>query len=308
MTQYDVIIVGGGPAGLSAAIYATRGGLKTAMFEKALIGGQINVTFEIENYPGFPQVQSGFELTDLMRRQAENFKPDFISQEITNIDFTESGKPKIITTTEGEFSAKTVIITTGAQPRKLSVPGEEEYIGRGVSYCATCDGALYRGKTVAVVGGGDSAVEEAMFLTKFAKKVYIVHRRDKLRAVHTIQERAFKNEKIEFILDSVVEEVKGENFVTALTLKSTKDESISEIAVDGVFVYVGIIPTNDLFKSAITLNKGGFIITTPDMLTNIEGVYAAGDIRDTPLRQVVTACSDGAIAAFYAEKWISENE
>ena len=308
MKAYDTIIIGGGPGGLSAAIYAARGDLNTAVFEKSLVGGQINVTFEVENYPGIPEILSGFELSDRFKQQADKFGTEFIDEEIIKVDFISKDGYKKVYTEDEEYLTKTIIIATGAQPRSLGCPGEEEYVGKGVSYCATCDGALYRNKVVAVIGGGDSAVEEGMFLTKFASKVYVVHRRDELRAVKTIQDRAFKNEKMEFIWDTVVDEVKGENFVTSLILENKKTKEKSELAVDGVFVYVGILPNNELLKNDITLDKSGFVITNELMETNIPGVYAIGDLRDTPLRQVVTASSDGAIAAFYAEKHISENE
>ncbi len=306
MKSYDVVIVGGGPAGLSAAIYAARGNLKTAVFEKSLIGGQINVTFEVENYPGIPEVLSGFELSDRIKQQADKFGPEFVEEEITKIDFVSENGYKKVYTEENEYFAKAIIIASGAQPRYLNCPGEKEYTGKGVSYCATCDGALYRNKVVAVIGGGDSAVEEGMFLTKFASKVYVVHRRDELRAVKSIQERAFKNEKMEFIWDSGVEEVKGENFVKSIVLKNLKTNEKQDLAVDGIFIYVGILPNNELAKEEIKLDSSGFIITNEFMETNIPGVYAVGDLRNTPLRQVITACSDGAIAAFYAEKYISE--
>ncbi len=306
MKSYDVVIVGGGPAGLSAAIYAARGNLKTAVFEKSLIGGQINVTFEVENYPGIPEVLSGFELSDRIKQQADKFGPEFVEEEITKIDFVSENGYKKVYTEENEYLAKAIIIASGAQPRYLNCPGEKEYTGKGVSYCATCDGALYRNKIVAVIGGGDSAVEEGMFLTKFASKVYVVHRRDELRAVKSIQERAFKNEKMEFIWDSAVEEVKGENFVKSIVLKNLKTNEKQDLAVDGIFIYVGILPNNELAKEEIKLDSSGFIITNEFMETNIPGVYAVGDLRNTPLRQVITACSDGAIAAFYAEKYISE--
>jgi thioredoxin reductase (NADPH) len=305
MEKFDVAIIGAGPAGLSAAIYAARGGLKTIVFEKGLVGGQIIVTSEVENYPGFEETLSGFEIMEKMRLQALKFDSVIRSESVKGIAF--EGLCKIIETEENEYRVKSIIIATGAHPRKLNVPGEEKFTGRGVSYCATCDGALYRNKIVAVNGGGDSAVEEAMFLTKFAQKVYIIHRRDSLRAVHSIQQRAFKNPKLEIIWDTVVQEVNGDNQVKSLTLYNKKTDQVSELAVDGLFIYVGIIPNNDLFESRITLDNQGFVITNEEMETNIPGVYAAGDIRKKLLRQVVTATSDGAIAAFAAEKWIQEH-
>lgn len=303
--RYDIIIIGGGPAGLSAAIYSARGGLKTAVFEKAFIGGQITITDEVENYPGFEEPLSGFELTEKMRLQAERFGTKFHDEEITAIGL--EGLCKIIQTKDNTYMAKSVIICTGAHPRRLNVPGEEPFTGRGVSYCATCDGALYRDKIVAVVGGGDSAIEEGLFLTRFAKKVIVVHRRDSLRAQKIIQERAFKNPKMEFVWDTVVQEIRGDSKVKELELYNRKTNQITHIPVDGVFIYVGILPNNELLESRLELDSAGFVLTDEYMHTNVPGIYAAGDIRHTVLRQVVTATSDGAIAAWSAEKWIIEN-
>jgi thioredoxin reductase (NADPH) len=303
--KYDVLIIGAGPAGLSAALYSARGGLKTGVFEKALIGGQINVTDEVENYPGFPQSLSGFELTEKMRQQAERFKAKFIDEEVTAIGL--EGLCKIVETTQNTYRTKSLIICTGAHPRLLSVPGEEHFTGRGVSYCATCDGALYRDKIVSVVGGGDSAIEEGLFLTRFAKKVVVIHRRDELRAQKIIQERAFRNPKMEFVWDTVVQEIHGEGKIEKLEVVNRKTQAISFIPVDGVFIYVGILPNNALIESRLELDSGGFVITDEYMHTNVPGIYAAGDIRHKVLRQVVTAASDGAIAAWSAEKWILEN-
>jgi len=303
--KYDVIIVGAGPAGLSAAIYSARGGLKTAIFEKAMIGGQINVTDEVENYPGFEEPLAGFDLTEKMHLQAERFGAEFLEEEITAIGL--EGLCKIVETAEGKYRAKSVIICTGAHPRRLNVPGEEQFTGRGVSYCATCDGALYRDKVVAVVGGGDSAIEEGLFLTRFAKKVHVIHRRDSLRAQKIIQERAFKNPKMEFIWDSVVQEIRGEDKVRELEIYNRKTNQITHLPVDGIFIYVGILPNNELLESRLALDSAGFVLTDENMHTNVPGIYAAGDIRHTVLRQVVTATSDGAIAAWSAEKWIIEN-
>ncbi len=303
--KYDVIIIGAGPAGLSAAIYSARGGLKTAIFEKAIVGGQINVTDEVENYPGFEEPISGFELTAKMRAQAERFGTDFFDEEISALGL--EGLCKVVETGSGKHRARSVIICTGAHPRLLNVPGEERLTGRGVSYCATCDGALYREKVVAVVGGGDSAIEEALFLTRFAKKVIVIHRRDELRAQKIIQERAFKNPKIEFIWDTVVQEFHGETRIEKLGLVNRKTKEVSMLPIDGAFVYVGILPNNELLESRIELDSAGFVFTDTHMQTNVPGIYAAGDIRHTVLRQVVTAASDGAIAAWSAEKWIIEN-
>lgn len=303
--KYDVMIIGGGPAGLSAAIYAARGGLKTGVFEKAIIGGQINVTDEVENYPGFPKPLSGFDLTDNMKKQAERFRAVFIDEEVTAIGM--EGLCKVIETSENTYRTKSLIVCTGAHPRLLNVPGEERFIGRGVSYCATCDGALYRDKIVAVVGGGDSAIEEGIFLTRFARKVIVIHRRDELRAQKIIQERAFHNPKMEFVWDTVVQEIHGENKIEKLEVFNRKTQEISFIPIEGIFIYVGILPNNELLESRLKLDSGGFVLTDFNMHTNVPGIYAAGDIRHTVLRQVVTATSDGAIAAYSAEKWIMEN-
>jgi len=303
--RYDVIIIGAGPAGLSAAIYSARGGLKTAVFERAFIGGQITVTDEVENYPGFEDPLSGFDLTERMRAQAARFGAEFFDEEITAIGM--EGLCKIIETSKNKFRAKALVICTGAHPRRLNVPGEERFTGRGVSYCATCDGALYRDKVVAVVGGGDSAIEEGIFLTRFASKVVVIHRRDQLRAQQIIQQRAFRNSKMEFIWDSVVQEIQGEAKVEKLEVYNRKTNEISYIPVDGVFIYVGILPNNELLESRIELDSSGFVLTDEFMHTNVPGIFAAGDIRHTVLRQVVTATSDGAIAAWSAEKWIIEN-
>ncbi|MCB5250446.1 MAG: thioredoxin-disulfide reductase [Candidatus Cloacimonadales bacterium] len=305
MERYDIAIIGAGPAGLSAAIYAARGGLKTIVFEKGLIGGQIVVTADVENYPGFDENVTGFEIMEKMRLQALKFDALIVEEAVKGIGF--EGLCKIIETDEKQYRVKSIIIASGAHPRKLNVPGEERFIGRGVSYCATCDGALYRNKIVAVNGGGDSAVEEALFLTRFVEKVYLIHRRDQLRAVHAIQQRAFKNPKIEIIWDSVIQEIDGDKQVEKLILFNRKTEKVSTLEVNGLFIYIGIIPNNQLFESRIDLDNQGFVITNDNMETNIPGVYAAGDIRQKLLRQVVTATADGAIAAFAAEKWIEEN-
>ena len=238
-TEYDVAIIGGGPAGLAAAVYAARGGMKTVIFEKALIGGQITTTADVENYPGFEDNMSGFDIADKMRKQAERFGTEIKQENIKSIQSDNINK--IVETDSKKYNVKSIILATGANPRKLGVQGEAKYTGRGVSYCATCDGALYRDKIVAVVGGGDSAVEEAIFLTKFAKKVYVIHRRDELRAVKLIQKRAFENDKIEIIWDSIVKEIKGGDFIEKVELYNRKTKEISELNLDGIFIYVGII-------------------------------------------------------------------
>lgn len=300
--EFDVVILGGGPAGFSAGIYTARGNVSTAILDVSMLGGQPSNYLELENYPGFMKI-GGFELMEKFEEHADMFGVQkFPMQEIEFIDLVSY--PKIIRTKEAEFRAKSVIIATGAKPMKLGVKGEEEFVGRGVSYCAVCDGAFYKDKVVAIVGGGNSAVEEAIYLTKFASKVYIIHRRDELRADKIIQNRAAKNKKIEFVLNSVVCEIQGQDLVNNLILKNTKTDEMFDLAVDGVFPYIGITPNVENISGQITQDKAGFIITDETMKTSIDGVFAIGDVRKTPLRQVITAASDGAIAGVYAVKYI----
>ena len=300
--EFDVVILGGGPAGFSAGIYTARGNVSTAILDVSMLGGQPSNYLELENYPGFMKI-GGFELMEKFEEHADMFGVQkFPMQEIEFIDLVSS--PKIIKTKEVEFRTKSVIIATGAKPMRLGVKGEEEFTGRGVSYCAVCDGAFYKDKVVAIVGGGNSAVEEAIYLTKFASKVYIIHRRDELRADKIIQDRAAKNEKIEFVLNSVVCEIQGQDLVNNLILKNTKTDEMFNLAVDGVFPYIGITPNVENISGQITQDKAGFIITDEAMKTSIDGVFAIGDVRNTPLRQVITAASDGAIAGVYAVKYI----
>ena len=300
--EFDTVILGGGPAGLSAGIYASRGAISTAIVDINMFGGQPSNYLELENYPGF-SVVGGYDLMEKFEEHADKFGVQkFPMMEIEKIDLKSN--PKVILTKDTEFRAKSVIIATGAQPMKLGVPGEKEFVGRGVSYCAVCDGAFYREKTVAVVGGGNAAVEEAMYLTKFADKVYVIHRRDELRADKIVQERAFKNEKIEFIWDSVVKEILGDDLVHTAVLENVKTKEIKKLPVDGVFPYIGITPNVEKISGQLEQDAGGFIITDETMKTSIEGVYAVGDVRKTPLRQVITAASDGAIGAVYAVKYI----
>ena len=300
--EFDVVILGGGPAGFSAGIYTARGNVSTAILDVSMLGGQPSNYLELENYPAFMKI-GGFELMEKFEEHADMFGVQkFPMQEIEVIDLVSY--PKIIRTKDVEFRAKSVIIATGAKPMKLGVKGEEEFIGRGVSYCAVCDGAFYKDKVVAIVGGGNSAVEEAIYLTKFASKVYIIHRRDELRADKIIQDRATKNEKIEFVLNSVVCEIQGQDLVNNLILKNTKTDEMFNLAVDGVFPYIGITPNVENISGQITQDKAGLIITDETMKTSIDGVFAIGDVRKTPLRQVITAASDGAIAGVYAVKYI----
>ncbi|MCL6472975.1 MAG: thioredoxin-disulfide reductase [Firmicutes bacterium] len=300
--EYDVIIIGGGPAGLTAGIYVARSLLKVKLFEKEGIGGQATLTDEIENFPGFPNGISGFELTDKMREQAERFGVEIGYAEVTSVDFSRPVK-KVITT-DGEYEAKAIIITTGVRPTKLDVPGAAEFTGRGISYCATCDGPFFRDKNVMVLGGGNSAVEEAIYLTRFASKVTIVHRRDELRADKILQERARKNEKIDFILDSVIAGVSGDGMVSGATIKNVKTGETTEVPVDGIFVFIGNLPNTEIFKGKIELDEKGYIVADNNLMTSVPGVFAAGDVRNNPLKQVVTAAGEGALAAVSAEKYI----
>jgi len=302
MSSYDTIIIGGGPAGLAAGIYAMRSRLKTILVERFVPGGQMVVTDFVENYPGFPQGIGGPDLSANMEMQARNLGLEITSSEVLNVDF--SGEEKVVNTADGEIRAPTVIISTGATPRRLSVLGEDRLTGKGVSYCATCDGAFFRDREVAVVGGGNAAVQDAVFLTKFASKVTIIHRRDALRATKILQERAFKNPKIEMAWNSIVIEVQGDSRVEGLVLENVTDGSKRVLPVEGVFALIGTDPITDLFKGRIILDPQGYIITDEDMQTNVPGAFAAGDCRRKRLRQMVTAAADGAIAAVSAERYI----
>ncbi len=306
MQVYDVTIIGGGPAGLSAGIYSARAALKTLLVEKGMPGGLAASTELIENYPGFAEGVGGPELVMQMDAQARRFGLEVRSASAESISSSGEGT-FTITTDSGEFKTKTVILATGTQQQKLGVPGESEYHGRGVSYCATCDGAFFKDKEVAVIGGGDAAVEEALYLTKFASKVHLVHRRDELRATKVLQQRAMNNNKIVFHWSSKVERINGDQVVKDITLKNLKTGETKPLEVSGVFIYVGTRPASELVKDLVKLDPQGYIITDEDMRTSVPGIFAAGDIRKKSLRQVVTAVADGAIAAVAAEKYITEN-
>ena len=298
--NFDTVILGGGPAGLSAAVYASRGAVSTAVIDTNMMGGQPSNYLELENYPSYPTI-GGYDLMEKFEEHADKFGVHkFPMQEIKSVDL----KSKTIITNDYTFNTKTIIIATGAQPMKLGVTGEKEFVGRGVSYCAVCDGAFYKNKIVAVVGGGNAAVEEAMYLTKFADKVYVIHRRNELRADKIVQERAFKCEKLQFIWDSVVKEIKGENLVQSILLENVKTGQLSELSVNGVFPYIGMSPNVEYFNGQLEQDARGFIKTDETMSTSIDGVFAVGDVRTTPLRQVITAASDGAIGAVYAVKYL----
>ncbi len=299
--DYDVIVVGAGPGGLSAAIYARRAGLKTLVLERATEGGQITLTNVVEDYPGFSSI-SGEELAEKFADHAREFGVKFANEEVMQIDLQGDVK-KVKTDLNNEYTAKVVVVATGSNPRKLGVPGEEEFTNRGVSYCAVCDGSFFKGKEVVVIGGGDSAVEEGIYLSKIASKVRIIHRRDKLRAQKIIQDRAFKIPNIEFIWDTVVTEIGGKDSVEYVTLKNVKSGETSKLETSGVFIYVGLVPNSELVKENVNVDQNGFILTDEHMETNVKGVYAVGDVRKTVLRQVLTAAADGAIAAVDLTKY-----
>ena len=302
--MYDVIIVGAGPAGLTAGIYAARGGLKTAIVELAMPGGQAASTEMIENYPGFPNGINGYELMNLFHKQALTFGVEFIFEEVQKLNVNE--RIKQIQTNNRVLETRSIIITAGSKPRLLGVPGEEVFLGRGVSYCATCDGAFFKGKKVVVVGGGEAAIEEGAYLTKFAEEVIIVHRREGFRASQIVLDRAKANPKIRFELNAIIEEILGSDHVEGVRIRDVLDEGTREIPADGVFVYVGTIPNNQFIHSDIKTDDQGYILTDHRLQTNIEGVYAAGDIRNTPLRQVATAVGDGALASVEVEKYLTK--
>lgn len=304
MTNYDLIIIGAGPAGLSAALYAARAGVKTLILDKGTAGGQISSTAVIENYPGYESL-SGPRLIELMVNHAKKFGVELKELvEVVSINIQSKNRIKI-ETKSAEFEAKAIIIATGRREKKLGVKGEEELKGRGVSYCAVCDAPFFRSKDVVVVGGGNSALEEANYLTKFANSVTIIHRRDKFRAEKAVQQKVEGNQKIKFMLDSVVEEIVGTNAVEKLKIKNLKTGEVSEIKADGIFIYVGMIPNTEVFKGKIALDEYGQIIVDDEKRTNVEGVFAAGDVTNSKVKQVVTAVADGAIAAVFAEKYLS---
>lgn len=302
--MYDTIIIGAGPAGMTAALYAARSNLKVALIEGGLPGGQMNNTSDIENYPGYANI-SGPELAEKMFEPLENLGVEHLYGFVKNIE--DHGDVKKVITDDEEFETRTVIVATGSKHRLLGVPGEEELNSRGVSYCAVCDGAFFRDQDLLVVGGGDSAVEEAIFLTQFAKSVTIVHRRNELRAQKVLQDRAFANEKINFIWDSVVKEIKGENRVESVVIENVKTNQVTEHAFGGVFIYVGLDPVSDFTKDLQIQDASGWIVTDDHMKTSVAGVFAVGDVRQKDLRQVTTAVGDGAIAGQEAYKYITEH-
>jgi thioredoxin reductase (NADPH) len=312
MKVYDLIIIGAGPAGLSAGIYAGRALLDTLVIEQMQDGGQILQTSEIENYPGSELQESGATLIDKMAAQVQKFGIEKVYDTVKDVSL--EGKIKTIVCEKASYQAKTVIIAAGASIKTAGFAGEEIFLGRGISHCGTCDAPFFRGLEVYVVGGGDSALEEAVYLTKFARKVTVVHRREEFRAAKSIQDRALKNEKMNFIYNTVIKEVKGDGLIESMVLENVKDGTTTEIKADpndgtfGIFLFIGYKPATELYKGKLDLSDMGYIKTCENMKTNIEGVFAAGDIREKSLRQVVTAAADGAIAAVQAEKYIEESE
>jgi thioredoxin reductase (NADPH) len=300
--MYDVIIIGGGPAGLTAGLYNARARLNVLLLERLAPGGQVLTTDWVENYPGFPDGISGFELMDRMKTQAEKFGLKIQSDEVTGLEL--SSKRKAVLTGGGPLETKTVILCCGATWKKLGIEGEARLMGKGISFCATCDGPFYRNQEVAVIGGGDTAVEEAIFLTRFVSKVHLVHRRDKLRATRVLQERAMSHEKIEFIWDSVPVKILGEHGVEGIELKNLKTQAVSRKNVQGVFVFIGTLPNTDVVKGLIRLDENGFVVTDDNMQTSVPGVFAAGDIRSKLFRQISTAVGEGATASYAVEKYL----
>ena len=297
---YDVIVIGGGPAGLTAALYLARAGCRTLVLERRGYGGQIALTNEVVNYPGVPKT-SGMELTETMRRQAEDFGAEFLIAEARELSLFDA--EKTVKTSVGDFRCLGVLLATGAQPKKAGFRGEEEFRGRGVSYCATCDGFFFKDQPVAVVGGGDTAVEEAMYLTKMCSSVTLIHRRDELRANKLAQSRALANEKLNIIYDTVVDEIIGDDKVSQLKLRNKKTDETSTLDINGVFIFVGYLPNNAFFPPELEVNEQGYIVTDDEMATNIPGVFAVGDVRQKKLRQVTTAVGDGGAVMHGIEEY-----
>ena len=310
MEKERVVIIGSGPAGLTAALYTARAQLNPVVITGMQIGGQIALTAEVENYPGFfnpERTPTGPELVEVMQQQAEHFGTRIEYDEVVEVDFTR-GSPFYIKSYGKEYEAEAVIVTAGASPWKLGVPGEEEFIGRGVSYCGTCDGFFFRGKDVVVVGGGDSALEESIFLTKFATHVRVIHRRDELRAGVTLQERAFKNEKISFVWDTIVNEIEGNGVVQGVRTTNIKSGEEDELETDGVFIFIGHYPNSKFLEGQVVLDEQNYVITDEMMRTSVPGVFAAGEIQDPIWRQIATSAGQGCAAAIATERWLSERE
>lgn len=305
-TQYDVIIIGGGPAGLTAGLYTSRAGLRTLLVERLMPGGLAATTDMVENYPGFPEGIAGPELMQRFEQQAVRFGLEIRMAQVQAISVR--GRDRVVSVGDEELVAGALIIASGSSPRKLGVPGEEAFRGRGVSYCATCDGPLYRDAVLAMVGGGDSAVKEGIFLTKFARKVYLIHRRDQLRASGVTRDRALSNEKIEFVWDSVVEEIVGDRMVSGVRIRNVKTREQSTLPVDGVFIFVGTEPNTDFVKGILKLDEKGAIVTNRDTQTLVPGIFAAGDVQEIFAQQIAVAVGHGAQAAMMAEHYLAEQQ
>ena len=301
--DYDLVIIGGGPAGLTAGLYAARAKLNAILIEKLVPGGQVIITDWIDNYPGFPDGISGSDLIQKMTDQVKRFGLKIENSEVNSVDLSQPIKN--ITLNDRSITTHTIIIATGASPKKLGVPGEDTFSGKGVSYCATCDGPFFKDRVVAAVGGGDTAVQESLFLTRFAKKVYLIHRRDQLRATAIMQKHAMEDDKIELIWNSELTGINGLTHVESITLQHVKTGDKQQLNVDGCFIWVGIIPNTQFLSNAVELDKTGFIMADLNMATSVPGVFTAGDVRNTPIRQIVTAVGDAAVAAFSAEHYIA---
>ena len=307
MTKERIVILGSGPAGLTAALYTARANLDPVVISGTQLGGQVSITYEVENYPGFPEGSTGPELAERMQKQAERFGARLVVDEVVEVDFTK-GPPFHLKTYSDQFEAQAVVVATGASPRRLGVPGEDQMIGRGVSFCATCDGFFFRDKQVVVVGGGDSALEEGLFLTRFATQVRVIHRRDALRAGETLKRRALANDKMSFVWDTVVEEIVGNGKVEGVRLRNLKTGAVERTPADGVFIYIGHFPNTDLFRGQLAMDGHGYLQTDPRMMTSVEGVFAAGEVQDPVYRQVATSVGQGAAAGMMVERWLANRE
>ena len=307
MTKERIVILGSGPAGLTAALYTARANLDPVVISGTQLGGQVSITYEVENYPGFPEGSTGPELVERMQKQAERFGARLVVDEVVEVDFTH-GPPFHLKTYSDQVEAQAVVVATGASPRRLGVPGEDQMIGKGVSFCATCDGFFFRDKQVVVVGGGDSALEEGLFLTRFATQVRVIHRRDALRAGETLKRRAQANDKMSFVWDTVVEEIVGNGKVEGVRLRNLKTGAVERTPADGVFIYIGHFPNTDLFRGQLAMDDHGYLQTDPRMMTSVEGVFAAGEVQDPVYRQVATSVGQGAAAWMMVERWLANRE
>lgn len=305
MQTEKVVIIGSGPAGLSAALYTGRAGLKPVVLSGLELGGQISLTYDVDNYLGFPEGTSGPDLIELMTQHVNKFDANVVFDEVTEVDLRK-GPPFTIKTTGAEYAAETVVVATGASPKRLKVPGEERLIGHGVSFCATCDGFFFKDKEVLVIGGGDSAIEESIFLTRFAKRIRIIHRRDELRAGEQLKKAANANEKIEYVWDSVVEEILGEDKVSGARIKNVKTGDVSTLEAEGVFIFIGHYPNSKLFADQLEMTEDGYLATDEKMMTSVPGVFAAGEIQDRMYRQIATSVGQGSGAGIMAERWLRE--